>query len=60
MMTRKNYREVAAILAGDLATCTTPAERQKVRGITLSLADMFKRDNSRFDRDRFYEAVGIE
>lgn len=59
-MSRKHYVEVAAILAGDLATASNEGERNKVRGIALSLADMFKRDNSRFDRERFYAAVGID
>jgi hypothetical protein len=55
-----NYRAIAEILAGDLATSATPEERRKVRGITLSLADYFARDNERFVRDRFYAAVGID
>lgn len=58
-MTRQHYVKVAGILAGDLATCTTEQERRKVRGIALSLADMFAQDNSRFDRSRFYTAVGM-
>lgn len=60
MMTRKHYVEVAGILAGDLATAANEGERLKVRGIALSLADVFKRDNARFDRQRFYDAVGIQ
>lgn len=58
-MSRKHYVKVAAILAGDLATCANDAERNKVKGIAHSLADMFKQDNSAFDRDRFYSAVGM-
>lgn len=58
-MTRKHFEEIAAILAGDLATSTSPAEIRKVMGITYSLADFCYRQNPRFDRDRFYTAVGI-
>jgi hypothetical protein len=58
-MTARNYDTIAAILAGDLATCTTEHERYKVRGIAYSLADYFARTNPRFDRQRFYTAVGI-
>lgn len=58
-MTRKHFEAVAAILAGDLATCGTDAERIKVRGIAYSLADYFQSVNANFDRDRFYSAVGM-
>lgn len=58
-MTRKHYIKVAGILAGDLASSANEGERNKVKGIALSLADMFKQDNSNFDRQRFYDAVGI-
>jgi len=60
MMSKKDYDAIAAILAGDLAVSTTEAERLRVRGITLSLADYFMRTNPRFVRTRFYDAVGIE
>jgi len=58
-MNGTNYNHIAAILAGDLATCTTDRERYKVSGIAYSLADYFARENPRFVRDRFYAAVGI-
>ena len=58
-MTKKHFVEIAAILAGDLATAANDGERNKVRGIALSMADMFKRVNPNFDRERFYAAVGI-
>lgn len=58
-MTRKHFEEIAAILAGDLATCTSMDQRVKVTGIAYSLADFCYRQNPRFDRDRFYTAVGI-
>ena len=58
-LSRKHYVKVAAILAGDLATSNTDAERRKVRAIALSLADMFAQDNAAFNRSRFYTACGI-
>jgi hypothetical protein len=58
-MSRKHYRQFAEILAAELALATDDGERRLVRDITFSLADVFKRDNSNFDRQRFYRAVGI-
>jgi hypothetical protein len=59
-MTRKHYQMVAEILHGDYAVHThSPVAQNVVRGITLSLADVFAQDNPRFDRQRFYAAVGI-
>jgi hypothetical protein len=58
-MTKKHYRQIAEILAADLAIAATDAERRVVANITRSLADVLKRDNSNFDRQRFYAAVGI-
>lgn len=58
-MTRKHYVRIAAILAGDLAICANDGERQRVRGITLSLADVMAQDNGAFDRARFYVAAGL-
>jgi hypothetical protein len=58
-MTRKHFVKVAAILAGDLASAANDGERNKVKGIAYSLADMFQQENGNFDRDRFYAAVGM-
>jgi hypothetical protein len=58
-VTAKDYRAIAAILAGDLATSTNEETRLKVRAIALSLADYFARNNARFNRQQFYETVGI-
>lgn len=58
-MTKKHFVAIAAILAGDYATAANDAERNKVRGITLSLADYFYSVNNNFQRERFYAAVGI-
>jgi hypothetical protein len=55
-MTRKDFKAIAAILAGDYATAT-PAEKGKVVRISLSLADYFQKANPRFRRDLFYAAI---
>jgi len=36
-----------------------PEKQRVVRNITYSLADVFARDNPRFDRENFYRAVGM-
>ena len=58
-MSRRHFEAVAAILAGERAMATTDAERRSIDNIARSLADVFKRDNGRFDRDRFYSACGM-
>lgn len=58
-MTKKHFTEVANMLAGELATATSYPERLVIRNITLSLADIYKRENPNFDRERFYAAVGF-
>jgi predicted secreted Zn-dependent protease len=60
MMTRKHYVEIAAVLAGDNASAASDAERTRIAKITFSLADVFKRDNARFDRSQSYGAVSPE
>ena len=57
-MTKKDYIDVASVLAGDLAAAG-PGEKRVVRNIALSLADKFTQANSRFDRAKFYTAVGL-
>jgi hypothetical protein len=58
-MSRKHYVRVAGILAGELALSTTDKERQRVKNMAHSLADIFKQDNSAFDRQRFMTASGF-
>lgn len=51
MLSRKHYIEVAKILAdSDLS-------QEARRSIAKDLADYFKGDNARFDRDRFMTAA---
>ncbi len=58
-MSRKHYVAVASVLAADRAIARTDGERRVIDNIARSLADVFKRDNGRFDRQRFYVACGI-
>lgn len=60
MASKALYVKIAGILAGDLATSNTARLWNKVRGITLSIADAFAQDNPLFDRAKFYEASGLE
>lgn len=52
-MTKKDYEAVASTLA------TVDGEAMTVASIACGLADVFARDNVRFDRDRFLTACGI-
>jgi hypothetical protein len=60
MPSQRTFQAVADVLAGELATAANPQERRLVRNITLSLADVFAQQNRRFDRQRFYDAVGLD
>ena len=55
-MSRKDYLAIGGVLAGSWATAT-PAEKGIIWVTTLSIADVFARDNDRFDRSKFYEYV---
>ena len=57
MMTRKDYVEVSRTLCAELHMATTVDQRMMVVNIARSLADVMARDNDRFDRQRFYDAV---
>lgn len=58
-MSRKHYEAIAEVLAAERAISGTALGRIAVVNITHSLADVFKRDNPSFDRERFYKAVGL-
>lgn len=59
-MTRKNYIEIAELVKADLSiNRDNPAAQLAVRNFAMSLTDVLKRDNPRFDRQRFYDASGI-
>lgn len=54
-MSRKDYQEVAAILK---AAQDSPHE-PPLTFVARELALMFKRDNSRFNAGRFFDAAGF-
>ena len=60
-MSRKHYTEAASILATERdRSSDSPRTLATLDRVARDLADMFKRDNGRFDRARFYAACGIE
>jgi hypothetical protein len=65
-MTRKHYNAIAKALQDyqmAMVNTFTEAEAEPitntVQDIVLILADIFKADNSNFDRDRFATACGV-
>jgi hypothetical protein len=56
-----DYESIAAILAAEISVNRhNPDVVMAVRNIVLSIADMYRRDSSRFNRSRFYRAAGLE
>ena len=63
-MSRKHYREAAEAIRWSLnGHPNTPVRRETRRetaqSIATDLANMFKRDNSNFDRQKFMDACGL-
>ena len=56
MMTRKDYVKTAEILS-DVADVVDDVV---LYAIAKDFADYFSQDNPRFNRDKFYSAVGVE
>lgn len=59
-MSRKDYIKIASILDAEAALAVEPETVARIANITRSIADVFKQDNPRFDRDSFYAAAGLE
>lgn len=60
-MSRKDYESLAAVINGERACAGGNKDRLRTASnIARSMADVFKRDNSRFDRERFYAACGLD
>ena len=60
-MTRKDYVAIAAVIHGEISCHANNAEVSLcARNIALSLADVMRRDNPRFDRTKFYTACGFD
>lgn len=59
-MSRKDYKVIGNIIAGEVASHPAKSEGRRVAvNIALSLSDVFKQDNPRFDRTLFYLACGM-
>jgi len=63
-MSRKHYEETAAALKWALDGAPSTPVRQAVRretveSIAKDLANMFRADNSNFDRAKFMDAAGV-
>ena len=58
IMSRKHFEAIAAILAAEYAIAPEAA-KLSIRALIMSLADNFKQENPRFNRERFYVAAGI-
>jgi hypothetical protein len=54
----KTYIQVAELLAYRRLAARGNGSRQ-VTHITAGLADIFEKDNPQFDRERFYNAIGV-
>lgn len=59
-MSRKHYREAAETVKEVTAAAGTGVEVRAASDIAQGLARMFKRDNSNFRYDTFYEACGLD
>lgn len=56
MMTRKDYVKTAEILSD----VSDVVDDVVLYALAKDFADYFESDNERFDRERFYSAVGVE
>lgn len=57
-MTRKDFNELARIVRFYMED--DKADRETVERMALQLAEFCKERNPRFDRQRFYDACGME
>lgn len=63
-MTKKDYIKIAECFHGEVRYCQGDSDvnwqcRYTLRGLAKKIADVFKADNPRFDRDRFEAACGF-
>jgi uncharacterized membrane protein (DUF106 family) len=58
-MSRRHYREAADNFAREYAEATSNQQKNLIKRLANRQADMFARDNSRFDRQRFLDACGF-
>lgn len=58
-MTRKDYQKFAEMLKKQMEEVPY-SHAYIMQGTIKEIADIFQRDNPRFNRQRFYEACGLE
>jgi len=59
-MHRRNYVEIAETTRTVLAQQDGPVERMAIAEYVRALVSVFYADNPRFDRQRFYDAAGLD
>jgi hypothetical protein len=59
-MSRKDYVAMAEVIKREIDAATNTRQARSISNIARGMADTFKRDNSRFDRVRFYHACGLD
>ena len=62
-MSRKHYIDVAKVIADQVERTNMsvePTRAMALENVAHELADVFMRDNSRFDRQRFYFACALD
>lgn len=60
IVTRKTYVAVAEIIKAARHFATTEESRDLLMFVVVKMADLFSKDSSLFDRERFYEATHDE
>lgn len=58
-MYKRDYQMIADVLAHNLDHCEDAMEISLIEDIARGLADTFSDDNIRFNRRRFYNAIGL-
>ena len=62
MLSRKYYQQFAELIAWRITYAEKikePEQRKIIKEIAHDMCELFKRDNSRFDRERFLRACSI-
>jgi hypothetical protein len=66
-VSRKDYRAAAEVIRDEVERAercgngrVEQLQLEAVARVARGLADLFKRDNARFDRQRFYAACGLD
>ena len=57
MMTKKHFNELATIIARQMSNCGTKSASTMC--IAIDIADMCKRNNPNFDKERFLNACNF-